>query len=189
MKLLRGGVPNDEVRVGLLHDEFLWTNVLLLPRVDNVPLLQDLHCEGFVLVALELNLRRVTGRVSGTKTGCWYDCEGITVDGRRSPPPAQRGQIRRLPECRWCWSRRGWGWRKMHSPLRICGDGGKQDRIVEGSEMSWTMKEEIIHCQQPEAKYLCAHLFANLRGFTSLWSNKDVIEDVDRVNWNTTCLR
>lgn len=52
-----GRLPDDEVRVGLLHDEFLRTNVLLLSRVDDVPLLQDLHGKGFVFVALELNLQ------------------------------------------------------------------------------------------------------------------------------------
>lgn len=43
--------------MGLLHDEFLRTNVLLLSRVDYVPLFQDLHGKGFVFVALELNLQ------------------------------------------------------------------------------------------------------------------------------------
>ena len=42
--------------MGLLHDELLGTNVLLLSRVDYVPLLQDLHGEGFVFITLELNL-------------------------------------------------------------------------------------------------------------------------------------
>lgn len=51
-------VPNNEVGVGLLHDEFLWADVLLLPGVHNVPLLQDLHGKGFVLITLELNLQR-----------------------------------------------------------------------------------------------------------------------------------
>lgn len=59
--LFRGHIPNNEVRVGLLHDELLRTNVLLLSRIDNVPLLQDLHGEGFVLIALELNLRVKSG--------------------------------------------------------------------------------------------------------------------------------
>lgn len=36
--------------------------MLLLSGVDNVPLLEDLHGEGFVLVALELNLKRDDGR-------------------------------------------------------------------------------------------------------------------------------
>lgn len=51
-------IPNNEVGVGLLHDEFLWADVLLLPGVHNVPLLQDLHGKGFVLITLELNLQR-----------------------------------------------------------------------------------------------------------------------------------
>lgn len=50
-------LPNDEVRMGLLHDKFLRTNVLLLSRVDYVPLFQDLHGKGFVFIALELNLQ------------------------------------------------------------------------------------------------------------------------------------
>lgn len=43
--------------MGLLHDEFLRTNVLLLSCVHYVPLFQDLHGKGFVLVTLELNLQ------------------------------------------------------------------------------------------------------------------------------------
>lgn len=50
-------VPNNEVRVGLLHDEFLRTNVLLLSCVHYVPLFQNLHGKGFVLITLELNLQ------------------------------------------------------------------------------------------------------------------------------------
>lgn len=57
MRSYSGSVPNNEVRVGLLHDEFLRTNVLLLSCVDYVPLFQDLHGKGFVLLALELNLQ------------------------------------------------------------------------------------------------------------------------------------
>lgn len=50
-------LPNNEVRVGLLHDELFWANVLLLSRVDNVPLLEDFHGKRFVLITLELNLQ------------------------------------------------------------------------------------------------------------------------------------
>lgn len=107
-----GGVPNNEVRVGLLHDEFLRANVLLLPCVDNVPFLQDLHGEGFVLVALELNLRRQgRERNSDTKVGprinprslvdSWRDvCEIIHVAVRvQCVIPAQLDQSHRPPGC------------------------------------------------------------------------------------------
>lgn len=48
--------PYDEVRVRLLHDELLGADVLLLPGVHDVPLLQDLHGKCFVLLAFELHL-------------------------------------------------------------------------------------------------------------------------------------
>lgn len=51
--------------MGLLHDEFLRTNVLLLSRVHYVPLFQDLHGEGFVFVALELNLQSSRNKERG----------------------------------------------------------------------------------------------------------------------------
>lgn len=38
-----GASPDNEVGVSLLHDELLRADVLLLPRVHYVPLLQDLH--------------------------------------------------------------------------------------------------------------------------------------------------
>lgn len=62
-------LPNNEVRVGLLHDELFRADVLLLSRVDNVSLLQDFHGERFVLVTLELNLQ-ATGKERGSDMKC-----------------------------------------------------------------------------------------------------------------------
>lgn len=92
-----GAVPNNEIRVGLLHDKFLRANVLLLSCVNNVSLLQDLHGEGFVLVAFKLNLQweKVKGHVLTSKDDCCINCVKI-------PIPTQHGQSHQHPECRWC---------------------------------------------------------------------------------------
>ena len=49
-------LPDNEVRVGLLHDEFLRADMLLLSRVHNVTLLQDLHGKRLHLITFQLNL-------------------------------------------------------------------------------------------------------------------------------------
>jgi len=161
------GVPHDEVRVRLLHDEFLWTNVLLLSRVDDVPLLQDLHGVGFVLVALELNLqwgneRDVQARRRGRGGAAR---EVVTVDVRRPPtsstrpnPPTPRVSMM-LKSARLRLKKKAFS----ASYLWCRDETGERDGMGEGLERSWRMTEEIIHFQQPGTKYLCAHLFADLK--------------------------
>lgn len=48
--------PHNEVRVRQAHDVFLWADVFLLSRVDNVSLLQDFHGVRLHLLVLQLNL-------------------------------------------------------------------------------------------------------------------------------------
>lgn len=107
-------LPNDEIRVGLLHDELLRANVLLLSRVHYVPLFQDLHGKGFVFVALELNLQSSRNKERWQPVVSFFPFSfpaesinaGVTP---RRPLPARHGQSLQPPECRWCWSRPGWG--------------------------------------------------------------------------------
>ena len=49
-------LPDNEVRMGLLHDEFLRADMLLLPRVHDVTLLQELHGKSLQLITLQLDL-------------------------------------------------------------------------------------------------------------------------------------
>ena len=50
-------LPDDEVGVSVGHDVFLRPDVLLLPRVHDMALLQDLHGKGLGLLVLQLHLR------------------------------------------------------------------------------------------------------------------------------------
>lgn len=49
-------VPDNEVWVSFLHNEFFWADVLLLSGVYNMALLQDLHSKCLVLITLQLHL-------------------------------------------------------------------------------------------------------------------------------------
>lgn len=71
----------------------------------------------------------------------------------RRPLPARRGQSLQPPECRWCWSRPGWGWRKRRSLLHTC-HARKRGRMWEQDlQMTRRIKEEIIHFQHPETEH------------------------------------
>ncbi len=56
-------VPDYKVWMCLLHDQFLRADVLLLSRVHNVTLLQDLHPKRLHLIALELHLTTKPGEL------------------------------------------------------------------------------------------------------------------------------
>lgn len=164
------GVPHNEVRVGLLHDEFLWTNVLLLSSVDNVPLLQDLHGKGFVLITLELNLQRERKekrclkkvspyinlhslldnckKVKKKNHSCYCHSAVCPTSSTRPKPPTPRVSMM-LKSARLRLKKNAFS----ASYLWCREEGGKEDRMGTGLEMRWRMKEEIIHFQQPESKY------------------------------------
>lgn len=54
-------LPHYEVWMSLLHDVFLGADVLLLPRVHDMPLFQNLHGKRFGLLTFELHLRGKSG--------------------------------------------------------------------------------------------------------------------------------
>lgn len=107
---------------------------------------------------------------------------GILVNSRdrvSGPLPAQPVQSHQRPACRWCWSQLGWGWRKKHSQLHTCCAGKREKKKGKGLEMRRMMKEEIIHFQQPETKYLSVFELICLQ----------ILEDLPQSNLSRMLLR
>lgn len=150
---LSGHLPNNEVRVSLLHDEFLRTNVLLLSRVDYVPLFQDLHGKGFVFIALELNLQ--TGNKErqqpviqlGFFFFFWlnqchrYTAVPPTSSTRPKPPTPRVSMMLKSARLRL---------KKNAFSASYLSRQEKRENVGMGLKMTWRIKEEIIQFQHPE---------------------------------------